>query len=220
MNNKLKERGRLGLSRAAIVQTAITLIEAEGETGFTMRKLAAKVGCDPMTVLYHVKSKAELERAMAEALNETIQLPDPKAPWRDRIVSLAQQCHTLAQRHPETFKLLLRFRGTGPADLRNTEVIYQALSDAGVPDSMIVDVGFGLYASVLGLAMAEIGGLLRPADATALEAIDALPVADYPALHRLLPSYAAESGGRTFETTLHMLLDGIEKYIRDRDLPR
>lgn len=218
MTDKMSERGRRGLSRAAIIQAAITLIEEEGGAGLTIRKLGAKVGCDPMTVLYHVKSKAELERAMAEALNEMMRLPDPEAPWRDRILSLAQQCRTIALRYPETFKLLLHFRGNGTAYFKSTEIIYQALTDAGVPDCMIVDVSFGIYASVLGVAMAEISGLLQPVDAAALEVLDALPVSKYPAIHRLVPNYDAPSDGRAIQTTLHMLLDGIETNIQNRQM--
>ncbi len=48
-----------------MVAAALELMEAGGEVGFTLRKLGVRVGCDPMSILYHFKSKEGLYRAMA-----------------------------------------------------------------------------------------------------------------------------------------------------------
>lgn len=57
------------LSPELIVVTAIALLEHHGEAGFSLRKLGQRLGCDPMTVLYHFKSKDGLLRAMADHLS-------------------------------------------------------------------------------------------------------------------------------------------------------
>ena len=52
---------------------------------FSVRKLAQSVGCDPMSVLYHFKSKEGLSRAIANALSRSLVPVDPSLPWRERL---------------------------------------------------------------------------------------------------------------------------------------
>ncbi|QBF29903.1 TetR family transcriptional regulator [Thalassococcus sp. S3] len=185
-------------------------MESEGPDAFSVRKLATTLGCDPMAVLYHFKSKTGLERAMADAINAEIAAVDPNASWRNRLTALAFQYRELALKYPRTFPLLMRFWITGPADYRHAEMIYQALADAGLGDEQMVDMCFGWYASLLGLAAAEVGGLLKPATPEIIAEIDRLPSADFPTMTRLLPTFADQKAGRSYETMVQVILDGIE----------
>ena len=54
------------LNKDELVIAAVTLMEEAGDSGFSLRKLGERVGCDPMAVLYHFKSKEGLLRAMAD----------------------------------------------------------------------------------------------------------------------------------------------------------
>lgn len=192
---------------------AIAVLEEEGPGGFSVRKVAALMGCDVMAVLYHYKSKEGLERAMADALNARLVPIDPAAPWRDRLAELAWQYRALALTFPKTFPLLLRFWVTGPADYRHAEMVYRALEDAGLPDEEIVDCCFGWYAGVLGLAAAEAGGLLQPASAEMLAEVESLSPADYPITVRLLPAFRAQQEGRSFALMVEATLAGIERTL-------
>lgn len=213
MPRKAARPGPKGLAPADIVKSAIALLEKEGEAGFSIRKVAAAVGCDPMAVLYHFKSKAGLERAMADALNSELQPVDPTAPWRERLAGLAHQYRKLALRHPRTFPLLLRFWVTGPADYRHAEMIYQALADAGFDDRRTVDICFGWYASILGLAAAEVGGLLQPPTAENLEEVRSLDSADFPATTRLAATFADQEPGQIYDLMIETFLQGLERSL-------
>ncbi|WP_256370586.1 TetR/AcrR family transcriptional regulator [Thalassococcus sp. S3] len=193
-----------------MVKAGLNLMESEGPDAFSVRKLATTLGCDPMAVLYHFKSKTGLERAMADAINAEIAAVDPNASWRNRLTALAFQYRELALKYPRTFPLLMRFWITGPADYRHAEMIYQALADAGLGDEQMVDMCFGWYASLLGLAAAEVGGLLKPATPEIIAEIDRLPSADFPTMTRLLPTFADQKAGRSYETMVQVILDGIE----------
>jgi len=201
--------GPRGLSVEDIVPAAVALREAHGETGFSLRKLGAKLGCDPMAILYHFGSRERLERAMADALNAELRPVEPCLPWRERLADLATQYRDLALRYPHTFPLLMRFWVTGPADYRHAEMIYQALADAGLSDRQLVDVCFGLYASVLGLAAAEIGGMLRPATPDDIAEVMALPPAEFPVTSRLVPAFKDQQPGRIYSQMIETILDGI-----------
>jgi AcrR family transcriptional regulator len=207
--------GPKGLEPDEIVTAGLSLMEGKGPDAFSVRKLGAKLGCDPMAVLYHFKSKTGLERAMADAINAEITPVDVNASWRDRLKDLAFQYRKLALRYPQTFPLLMRFWITGPADYRHAEMIYQALEDAGLNDRQMVDMCFGWYASLLGLAAAEVGGLLKPATPEIIAEIERLPSADFPTMARLRPAFTAQQAGRAYETMVETILDGIEHVRAD-----
>ena len=213
MQKKTARSGPKGLEPDEIVAAAIEVLEDEGPGGFSVRKVATRIGCDVMAVLYHHKSKDGLERAMADALNARLRPVDPTAPWRTRLADLAHQYRGLALAFPKTFPLLLRFWVTGPADYRHAEMVYRALEDAGLNDRALVDCCFGWYASVLGLATAEAGGLLKPATADVLAEVERLPPADYPTTTRLLPAFRSQQDGRSFELMIETILTGIERVL-------
>ena len=216
MAKKSARPGPRGLEPEEIVTAAVAVLEEEGPGGFSVRKVAALIGCDVMAVLYHYKSKEGLERAMADALNARLVPVDPAAPWRTRLAELAWQYRELALTFPKTFPLLLRFWVTGPADYHHAEMVYRALEDAGLPDEQIVDCCFGWYASVLGLAAAEAGGLLQPASAEMLAEVESLSPASYPITVRLLPAFRAQQEGRSFALMVEAILAGIERTLVER----
>lgn len=203
--------GSRGLSRDAIARAAVELMEEGGEAGFSLRKLGRKVGCDPMAVLYHFGSKEGLERAMADALNAELRPVGRDRPWRERLADLAHQYRELAKRYPRTFPLLQRFWVTGPADYTHAEMIYEALADAGFDDERVMDLCFGWYAAVLGLAAAEAGGLLKPAGAEQIAEVEALPDDKFAITKRLLPAFRAQEAGRAYALLIDMILNGIEQ---------
>jgi len=201
--------GPRGLSPDAISRAAVDLMEEGGEAGFSLRKLGQRVGCDPMAVLYHFGSKEGLERAMADALNAELKPVGRDRPWRERLADLAHQYRELAKRYPRTFPLLQRFWVTGPADYAHAEMIYEALADAGFDDERLVDLCFGWYAAVLGLAAAEAGGLLKPASAEQLAEVEELPDDAFALTKRLLPTFRAQEPGRTYALLVDLILNGI-----------
>lgn len=213
MSKKTTRSGPKGMAPNEILRAALRLMEGEGPEAFSIRKLGAKLGCDPMAVLYHFKSKAGLERAMADALNAEIKPVNMTANWRERLTDVAVQYRSLALRYPRTFPLLMRFWITGPADYRNAEMIYKALADAGLDDRQNVDTCFGLYASLLGLAAAEVGGLLKPATPDIIAEVAGLPPAEYPTMARLIPAFADQKAGLAYETMVQTILDGIERKL-------
>ncbi|MPV67949.1 TetR/AcrR family transcriptional regulator [Burkholderia sp. BE17] len=204
-------QGPRGLDKDAIVAAALALLEDVGEAAFSVRKLAQSVGCDPMSVLYHFKSKDGLSRAIANALSRSLVPVDDALPWRERLRDLARQYRALALRHPAAFALLQRHMSTGPADLAHIEAVHRALADAGIPRAALPSVCVGWYASVIGLAAAEAGGLTRPANDVELEEMNALSDTEYPLVRSAAPLYAQLDPEIVHDTMLDVLLDGIAK---------
>lgn len=207
-------QGPRGLDKDALVAAALALLEDVGEAAFSVRKLAQSVGCDPMSVLYHFKSKDGLSRAIANALSRSLVPVDPSLPWRERLRDLARQYRTLALRYPAAFALLQRHMSTGPADLAHIEAVHRALTDAGIPRAALPSVCVGWYASVIGLAAAEAGGLTRAANEVELAEMHALSDAAHPLVKSAAPLYAQLDPAVVHDTMLDVLLDGIAQRAR------
>ncbi|WP_205189868.1 TetR/AcrR family transcriptional regulator [Burkholderia sp. LMG 13014] len=207
-------QGPRGLDKDAIVAAALALLEDVGEAAFSVRKLAQSVGCDPMSVLYHFKSKEGLSRAIANALSRSLVPVDAALPWRERLRDLARQYRALALRYPAAFALLQRHMSTGPADLAHIEAVQRSLADAGIPRAALPSVCVGWYASVIGLAAAEAGGLTRAANDVELAEMEALSDAAHPLVKAAAPLYAQLDPAAVHDTMLDVLLDGIAKQAR------
>ena len=57
-----------GVTRDAILDAALALLDEDGDTGLTMRALAARLGVTPMSLYHHVTDRAGLLRALSDRL--------------------------------------------------------------------------------------------------------------------------------------------------------
>lgn len=203
------QTGPKGLAREAMVQEAVALMEETGEAGFSLRKLATRLGCDPMAVLYHYKSKEGLYRAMADQLTTRLQAVDAHLSWQARLSHLAAQYRQLALLCPHTFLLMQRFLNTGRADFSHIEMVWQALRDAGLPDDALAAHCLGWYATVIGLAAAQVQGLIRPATTEEQAEIRQLASTNYPLLSQAANALGSLDAMQVQIMTLDMLHEGI-----------
>jgi len=99
----MTKRGRL--SREGIVAAAMTLLDREGEAGFSMRKLAGELGVDPMALYHYHANRKALMRDVLQALMEAWELPEPGPDWRHDLRALCNGLRRLAHRHPGAFRV-------------------------------------------------------------------------------------------------------------------
>lgn len=185
------------------------MLSAEGEAAFSVRKLGAQLGVDPMTVLHHFRSRDELLRHVADRALATVELPLPSGDWRRDLRSVAAAYRDLAHRNPRLFHLHFRFHATGPADHASSEVVYRALRRAGLPDAEAAGLGLAFYAFILGYALAEAEGLLRPITDEDEQELAALDPLGYPATRALIPAFKALDADETFEAAVDAFVDGV-----------
>ena len=205
----LRPKVRRRFDKQAILEAAFELFAEEGESGFSIRKLAASVGIDPMTVLHHFRSKDELLRALADHAVCGVEIPLASASWQNDLKAVANTFRSLAHRYPRVFHLHFRYHATGPADHVASEIVYCAMRRAGLPDDRAAGLGLAFYAFVLGFALAEAEGLLRPINEADEAELDALDAEAYKATRALIPALKALDPDLAFSASMDAFIAGV-----------
>jgi len=192
------------------------MLSRDGETGFSVRKLGLHIGVDPMTVLHHFGSKEELLRRVADQALASVELRPPSPDWRADLRHVAAAYRDLAHRHPRIFHLHFRFHATGPADHASSEVVYRALKGAGLSDAEAAGLGLAFYAFILGYALAEAEGLLRPIDTDDERELEALDPLAYPVTRALIPAFKSLDRDAAFAASVDAFIDGVSSRCKSR----
>jgi AcrR family transcriptional regulator len=192
-----------------ILDAAFDMLSREGEAGFSVRKLGSRIGVDPMTVLHHFGSKDELLRRIADRALATVALPVPTDDWRADLHQVAAAYRDLAHRHPRIFHLHFRYHATGLADHASSEVVYRALRSTGLSDAEAAGLGLAFYAFILGYALAETEGLLRPISEEDEAELKGLDPSACPATLALIPAFKRLDRDATFEASVETFIDGV-----------
>ncbi len=206
---KKRTRGRRRIDRTEILEAAFKLLAEQGEAGFSVRKVGAAAGVDPMTVLHHFQSKDILLRALADKALSTVAIPLPSGDWRKDLLAVANAYRDLARRYPNIFHLHFRFNATGPADHASSEIVYRAMRETGLPDAVAAGLGLAFYAFVLGFALAEVEGLLVPLSPREEEELNALDPLGYTATRAFIPAFKKLDAQAAFNSAFSAFIAGI-----------
>lgn len=96
---------RRPLSRQAILDAALTIIDADGADGFTMRKLARALGVYPTAIYWYIPSRHDvLAAAVDHALHDILPVPPPPD-WRIWLRQLFRNYRERVRRHPNVASL-------------------------------------------------------------------------------------------------------------------
>ncbi len=204
-----KSRARRGVEKSEILDAAFHLFAALGEAAFSIRKVAAVIGVDPMTVLHHFGSKDELLRAIADHGLRSVEMPAATQDWRGDLKAVGKAYRTLAHHHPRVFPLHFRYNATGPADHISSEIVYRALRNAGLSDESAAGLGLAFYSFVLGFALAEAEGLLRPIGPAQETELNALDPETYRATRELIPALQTLDPNAAFDDSMDVFTAGV-----------
>ena len=80
----------MSLSRERIIETALEVVEHDGWSGLSMRRLAQHLDVWPMAVYRYFRDKEELLQAIAEEAAARVSLPSGRGSWRTRIRKLVR----------------------------------------------------------------------------------------------------------------------------------
>lgn len=84
-----KSEAREPVTRERAIRAAITLADAHGIESLSMRKIAAKLGIEAMSLYYHVKSKDEILDGMLDVVYSEFATPRAGDEWRPAMQELS-----------------------------------------------------------------------------------------------------------------------------------
>lgn len=217
---------------AEIVRAAVSLADRDGLAGVSMREVAGRLGCSPMTLYNYVATRDDLVTLMVDDVLKSIE-PPPPGPWRRRVEGLAHAVRALYLAHPWVVDADWMRSGLGPGELALSEHFVAATSESGLDAKEAGLLWLALTSFIRGSARATIearrledtSGVRDPewwAAAWAAFSRIAGDIAQrYPALARVKSAggfdgdeagYLEAESLRTFEFGLARLLDGVEGY--------
>src|SRR5262249_48897779 len=151
-------RRRDPISREAIVETAVRLLDAEGLDALSMRGIADELGTGAASLYWHVGSKdGLLDLVMDQVIGEQ-RVPDPE-PGRgpEQLRELARKQREICLRHPWIVEVSIGRIPMGPNALNYSERVLAILKSGGVPDTLAVQGYLLMISTVNGFMLDEVG---------------------------------------------------------------
>ncbi len=219
-------RPRASLSREAIVDAAVVILDEDGLDGLTMRAVADRLGAGTMSLYRHVASRDELLDLVVSRLLDGVITGARSGNWRRDLEAIASDMRAALVRRPQLTVLLTARLGAGTGGLRDLDLALGVLRDAGFPprDAALANHALGNY--VAGAALWEAVGLegatgdarRQRADAAA-RGLAALDPAAAPNVRWAAGELFAGTHDDRFAFGLEMLLDGLAARLRASEEP-
>jgi AcrR family transcriptional regulator len=211
------DRGdRRPLTRTAIVDAALVLLDREGLAGLSMRKLAQELGAGAASLYWHVGDKEELLSLLLDRIVGESRIPDPDpANWQEQVKEMGRETRRLLQRHRDAAQISMGRIPAGPQSMPVLERYLAVLVAAGLPPRVIAYAAdmFALY--VGGFAFEEslrvppLGDESASTDQLA-DYYRSLPADTFPTLVGLADDLTAGDADERFEFALELLVRGLE----------
>ncbi|MEV6301704.1 TetR family transcriptional regulator [Actinoplanes sp. NPDC051861] len=150
------------LTRDVILRSALRIVDADGVESLSMRKLAADLGVNPMSLYHHVENKAALLDGMTRLITEGaehIEVGD--GPWQEQLRRLAYEFRALSLAH----RNLIRYAFTTDDVIQRGGPMWRTLCavlrGAGLPEPEVERTGAVCAVLVGGLLHTEVNGTMR-----------------------------------------------------------
>jgi TetR/AcrR family tetracycline transcriptional repressor len=125
------------LTKTAIVQAALDLLDEVGMDGLTVRALAARLGVQAPALYWHVRSKQVLLDEMATQIwrqvGETMAALPAELSWREVMAAYASTVRTELLRYRDGAKAFSGTTLTDPDVVRRQEITFEHLTREGLP---------------------------------------------------------------------------------------
>ncbi|MDQ4038070.1 MAG: TetR/AcrR family transcriptional regulator C-terminal domain-containing protein [Actinomycetota bacterium] len=210
-------RERIPLSRNRVLAGAITVADAGGLAGLTIRSLAQQLEVKPMAVYHHVTNKDEILDGIVDLVYGEIDLPSADGDWRTEMQRRAISARRVLKAHPWAIPLLQSRTSPGEATLRHHDAVIGSLRAGGFSVGMTAHAFALIDSYVFGFALSEISLPINGPESVA-EVAEAMMLqflaADYPHLLELSTEHILKPGydfGAEFEFGLNLILDGLDR---------
>jgi TetR/AcrR family tetracycline transcriptional repressor len=88
-----------GLSRDAVIQASLDLLDEVGVAGLSMRAVAEHLGVKAASLYWHLRDKEQLLESVAEAVLDRVEVPVSPPGWRPQIAAACEELAGLLAAH-------------------------------------------------------------------------------------------------------------------------
>ena len=194
---------RKPLSRDAILDKAIELLDRDGPAGLSMRKLGAALGVEAMSLYNHVPSKDALLDGIHERILLSLAPPPHARSWQALVRHQALALHRALLAHPHAIPLFATRPAATPGAIERLDRYLAVLLEAGFKPMQALSIIQLVAQLVVGHAM------WATAVEIALIPDDAPPHAKQ--VERVLEKWNPD---RELEMGIDAMLAGFEQLVR------
>lgn len=202
-------RRRQPLSRSAILDAAITILDEEGASALTVRRLGEALNTGSATLYWHVGSTSELGEMIYDRVMGELRLPEPDPDrWQEQVKDMARQAYRVMLTHAGVVQYSIGRIPVGPNMLAVMEWAVDLLRKAGLSDKAAAYAGdmLGRYLDVSVLEVTATGG---PPPEQVGQYFMSLPADRYPNMAFVAQSMANADDDDRFEFGLDLLIRGL-----------
>jgi AcrR family transcriptional regulator len=206
---------RAPLSRERVLQAALDLADEGGIEALSMRRLAAELGVEPMSLYYYVRNKDELLGAMLDAVFREMEPPASGPDWRSDMRLAAISARDTLMRHPWACGLIGVPTTPSLAQVGWMNALLGRLREAGFSAEMTHHAYHALDSHIVGFTLWLLPYLriAKERPNFAEEFVAQVPLEDLPHLAEHIEQHQADRPGDVseFEFGLDLILDGLER---------
>jgi AcrR family transcriptional regulator len=213
---------RVPLTREAVIDAAIRVLDRDGMDGLSMRHVGEELGTGAASLYWHVRNKEHLLQLVFERVTEEIELPEPDpSRWREQLTELGHQMLDVMRRHRDVARISLGRIPAGPTLARLTEWMFALLQPVGIPDRVIAYLGdfMGLYLGAYGFeeslgVISPTGEEMAPEEIVGMlhEYTRSLPEDRFPRTRAAADVLFSGTPSERFEFALDLVVRGLETY--------
>lgn len=150
-------RPRETLTREKVLSAGLDLVERSGVEALSMRKLAAEVGVEAMSLYNHVANKDAVLDGITDLVLGRVDIPASTSDWQQDIRNLADAFRAAALAYPRTTPLVLTRQLQSKSALPVTEAALATVRRAGFGPEESVHAMRAVLALLVGTLLREVG---------------------------------------------------------------
>jgi TetR/AcrR family transcriptional regulator, tetracycline repressor protein len=219
--NRAKPKPRRGrparLSREAILDAGLALLEREPEVPLTLGRVAEDVGAVPAALYRHVGSLDALLDGVLGRVVEGIRFFEirPRAAWPEQVREWMTCTRAQLLRYPAVLPLITRRGRTSPPWLEAVSVLVAILQRAGLEGRDLARAELWIAQTTVGIALEEAAMPLSEQVAAARSALPELGAEARARLAPLFPRMAEIDADAHFDFCVERTLAALALLVKD-----
>ena len=211
-----RSRRRTPLTRARVLEAAVTLADEQGLEALSMRRLGAELDVEAMSLYNHVSDKDDLLDGIVELVVSDFESPSPLEgeDWRAALRRCAIRAHEVLLQHPWSAALAESRPQNGPVRLGYYDTLLGTLRAAGFSDTAAYRANLYLDSYLYGFTLQEVNWPTPTSEPGEMASsfIERTPADEYPNLVAVanLAATGHVDAAADFEIGLDAILDALE----------